>query len=323
MGVIAQASDQALDAPARGERGILLGILTLLLQLPAVLGGNRYLLSVLMNCTGLALISLGVWITFCIGRINICQAGFALIGAYTAAIGLTRWSLPFWLVLPLAALVAGVIGAVIGGFVLKLRGIYFSMLTICLTEATRLVFLNGGDFTQGSRGITGVPQPLGSDSALPMYYLAVVLLAVGILLAWRLRQSRLGHLFRAIRLNEDLAESFGTNVWHYRIVAFAAACALGGLGGAYFAMFTQSVYPQSFTVEHSIYYMLFCFLGGIEFVSGPILGAFALTILFELLSGFQRYQSLVYGVVMIAAMLLVPNGLLSLWIREGTGGSRR
>ena len=107
MGVIAQASDQALDAPARGERGILLGILTLLLLLPAVLGGNRYLLSVLMNCTGLALISLGVWITFCIGRINICQAGFALIGAYTAAIGLTRWSLPFWLVLPLAALVLG------------------------------------------------------------------------------------------------------------------------------------------------------------------------------------------------------------------------
>ena len=80
--------------------------------------------------------------------------------------------------------------------------------------------------------------------------------------------SRLGRVFRAMRQNEDLAESFGTNVARYRVIAFAIACALGGLGGSYFAVFTQSVYPQSFTVEHSIYFMLYCFLGGLEFVLG-------------------------------------------------------
>lgn len=295
---------------------IALAFLVVLALLPLVLGGSRYLLSVLMNCAGLSLIAFGVWITFTIGRINICQAGFALVGGYTTAILLARFGLSFWLALPLSALVAGAAGALIGSFILKLRGIYFSMLTICLTEAIRLAFLNGGDFTQGSKGITGLPQPLSGgwagDSPLPMYYLALVLLGVGLLVTWRVHYSRLGRIFRAMRLNEDLAESFGTNVWRYRVVAFAIACALGGLGGSYFAVFTQSIYPQSFTVEHSIYYMLFCFLGGLEFVSGAMIGAFALTILFELLSQFQQYQTLIYGVLMIAVILLLPNGLMAI-----------
>ena len=291
---------------------IALAFLAVLAVLPLAIGHSRYLLSVLMNCAGLSLIAFGVWITFTIGRINICQAGFALVGGYATAIALSRFGLSFWLALPLSALVSAAAGALIGSFILKLRGIYFSMLTICLTEAIRLAFLNGGDLTQGSKGITGLPQPFAGDSPLPMYYLAVALLAVGLLITWRVHYSRLGRIFRAMRLNEDLAESFGTNVWRYRVTAFAIACALGGLGGSYFAVFTQSIYPQSFTVEHSIYYMLYCFLGGLELVSGAMVGAFALTILFELLSQFQQYQTLIYGVVMIGVILLLPNGLMAI-----------
>lgn len=290
---------------------MILVILALLTALPLAVGGSRYALSVLMNCMGLSVIAFGVWLTFTIGRINICQAGFALIGGYATAIALSRYGLDFWLALPLSALVAAALGAVIGSFILKLKGIYFSMLTISLTEAIRLAFLNGGDFTQGSKGITGLPQPFG-DSAVGLYYLALGLMTVGAALTWRIHYSRLGRIFRAMRLNEDLAESFGTNVWRYRVIAFAVACGLGGLGGSYFAVFTQSIYPQSFSVEHSIYYMLFCFLGGLEFVSGAIVGAFALTILFELLSEFQQYQTLIYGILMIIVILLLPNGLMAL-----------
>ena len=291
---------------------IALGFLAVLVVLPLVIGHSRYLLSVLMNCAGLSVVAFGVWLVFTIGRINICQAGFALIGGYTTAILLSRYGLSFWIALPLSALVSAAVGAVVGSLILKLKGVYFAMLTICLTEAIRLAFLNGGDFTLGSKGITGLPQPFAGDSALPMYYLAVVLLALGLLVTWRVHYSRLGRIFRAMRLNEDLAESFGTNVWRYRVTAFAVACALGGLGGSYFAVFTQSIYPQSFTVEHSIYLMLFCFLGGLEFVSGAMIGAFALTILFELLSQFQQYQTLIYGVLMIAVILLLPNGLMAI-----------
>jgi branched-chain amino acid transport system permease protein len=309
-----------MDSLKKRDLVVALGMLGVLILLPLAVGQSRYLLSVLMNCAGLSLVAFGVWIVFSIGRIDICQAGFALIGGYTTAIVLARYGLGFWLALPLSALAAGAIGAVIGSFILKLRGIYFSMLTICITEAVRLAFLNGGDFTQGSKGITGLPQPFAGDSPLPMYYLAVGLLALGLLVTWRVHYTRLGRIFRAMRLNEDLAESFGTNVWRYRVMAFAIACALGGLGGSYFAVFTQSIYPQSFTVEHSIYFMLFCFLGGLEFVSGAMIGAFALTILFELLSQFQQYQTLIYGVLMIAVILLMPNGLMAL--RTQTGGGK-
>lgn len=308
-----------MDTLKKRDLSITLGTLALLLILPLFIGHSRYLLSVLMNCAGLSLIAFGVWILFTIGRIDICQAGFALIGGYTTAIALSRYGLSFWIALPLSALVSGAFGALIGSFILKLRGIYFSMLTICITEAIRLAFLNGGDVTQGSRGITGLPQPFAGDSPLPMYYLAVALLACGLLITWRVYYTRLGRIFRAMRLNEDLAESFGTNVWRYRVMAFSIACALGGLGGSYFAVFTQSIYPQSFTVEHSIYFTLFCFLGGLEFVSGAMVGAFTLTILFELLSEFQQYQTLVYGVLMIAVILLMPNGLMALKTRLAGG----
>ncbi|HZN85853.1 MAG TPA: branched-chain amino acid ABC transporter permease [Burkholderiales bacterium] len=297
------------------DLAIALCFLAALAALPLAIGPSRYLLSVLMNCAGLSVVAFGVWLTFTIGRINICQAGFALIGGYTTAIVLSRHGMSFWLALPLSALASAALGAIIGSFILKLRGIYFSMLTICLTEAIRLAFLNGGEFTQGSRGITGLPQPFAGESPLPMYYLAIALLGVALLVTWRVHYSRVGRIFRAMRLNEDLAESFGTDVWRYRVTAFAIACALGGLGGSYFAVFTQSVYPQSFTVEHSIYYMLYCFLGGLEFVSGAMIGAFVLTLLFEVLSQFQQYQTLVYGVLMIGVILLLPNGLMAIRAR--------
>lgn len=310
------SSKASASSNARRDLTVALFIMAALVGLPLVLGDSRYYLSVLMNCAGLSVIALGVWITFTIGRINICQAGFALIGGYATAIAMTQLGLSFWLALPLSVLASAAAGALIGSFILKLKGIYFSMLTICLTEAIRLGFLNGGDFTQGAKGITGLPQPFAGDSPLPMYYFAVVLLAVALVVTWRVHYSRLGRIFRAMRLNEDLAESFGTDVWRYRVIAFSIACGLGGLGGCYFAVFTQSVYPQSFTVEHSIYYMLFCFLGGLEFASGAVVGAFVLTILFELLSEFQQYQTLIYGVLMIVVILLLPDGLMSIGKRD-------
>jgi len=290
-------------------------ILILLFSLAVIpfwIGNSHYMMSVLMNCAGLSIIASGVWLTFSIGRINIGQSGFVLIGAYATAILLSRANLSYWLVLPLSALFAGVIGLVIGSAILKLKGIYFSMLTICLAESIHLAFLNGGSFTLGSMGITDLPQPFQTDSAWPMYYLVVALLALAILVTWRMHYSRLGGIFRAMRLNEDLAESFGVDVWRYRIVAYAIACSLGGIGGSYLTVLTQSVYPQSFTINDSVYYMLFCFLGGLGFVSSAMVGAFTLTILFVLLQSFQQYQSLIYGIIMIAVMLVMPNGLMAL-----------
>jgi branched-chain amino acid transport system permease protein len=322
-------------APARPGTGLLklagLVILALiyLVAVPYWFADAGYILGVLINASVLSFISLGVWVTFSIGRINISQGAFALIGGYTTAILSARYGVSFWLCLPLAGLVAAAIGTVIGAAILRLKGVYFAMITLSLTEAVRLAFLNGGDFTQGATGIVNIPRPgalsifgltiipafSGADP-LPFYYLAAALLILGLLAVWRLTTSRLGWVFRSLRQNEDLAASIGINVAKYRVIAFGFSCFVGGVGGAFFAAFLQSIYPATYSVTDSVYFMLYCFLGGLDFIFGPVVGAFLLVIGFELLADVQQYQALIYGVLMISCILWLPNGILSLSLRR-------
>jgi branched-chain amino acid transport system permease protein len=300
-----------------------------LVVLPVWFAGSAYILGVLTNASILSFISLGVWVTFAIGRINISQGAFALIGGYTAAILATRYGVSFWLCLPLAGLVAAAVGTIIGAAILRLRGVYFAMITLSLTEAVRLAFLNGGEFTQGASGIVNIPRPgaleifgltivpaFGGANPLPFYYLAAALLILGLLAVWRLTTSRLGWVFRSMRQNEELAASIGINVAKYRVIAYGFSCFLGGLGGAFFAAFHQNIYPATYSVTDSVNFMLYCFLGGLDFVFGPVVGAFLLVISFELLHDLQQYQTLIYGVLMISFILWLPNGLLSLTLRR-------
>lgn len=286
--------------------------LVYLVGVPLALHDRPYFLNVLTNASILSLISLGVWVTFAIGRINIAQGAFAMIGGYATAILSTRYGVSFWLCLPLAALVAAAVGAVIGAAILRLKGVYFAMITLSLTEAVRLAFLNGGEFTQGATGIVNIPRPAGVETAVEFYLLAAALLLLGLLAVWRLATSRIGWIFRSLRQNEDLASSIGIDVARYRVIAFAFSCALGGIGGAFFAGFHQNIYPASYSVNDSVNFMLYCFLGGLAYIAGPVVGAFLLVISFELLAGLQQFQALLYGVLMIGLMLWLPNGLLSL-----------
>ncbi|HLT01519.1 MAG TPA: branched-chain amino acid ABC transporter permease [Geminicoccaceae bacterium] len=300
-----------------------------LVVLPVWFADSAYVLGVLTNASILSFISLGVWVTFAIGRINISQGAFALIGGYTAAILATRYDVSFWLCLPLAGLVAAAVGSIIGVAILRLRGVYFAMITLSLTEAVRLAFLNGGEFTQGASGIVNIPRPdalevfgitiidaFGGAASLSFYYLAATLLILGLLAVWRLTTSRLGWVFRSMRLNEELAASIGINVAKYRVIAYGFSCFLGGVGGAFFAAFHQNIYPASYSVIDSVNFMLYCFLGGLDFVFGPVVGAFLLVISFELLHDLQQYQTLIYGILMISFILWLPNGLLSLTLRR-------
>jgi branched-chain amino acid transport system permease protein len=318
-----------LGLTPRRLAGLALLALVYLVALPVWFAGSNYVLGVLTNASILAFISLGVWVTFAIGRINISQGAFALIGGYTAAILSTRHGVSFWLCLPLAGLVAAAVGTIIGIAILRLRGVYFAMITLSLTEAVRLAFLNGGAFTQGASGIVNIPRPdaleafgltiipaFGGGDPLPYYFLAATLLILGLLAVWRLTTSRLGWVFRSMRQNEELAASIGINVAKYRVIAYGFSCFLGGVGGAFFAAFHQNIYPATYSVTDSVNFMLYCFLGGLDFVFGPVVGAFLLVISFELLHDLQQYQALIYGILMISCILWLPNGILSLTFRR-------
>src|SRR5438034_133679 len=137
----------------------LVGLALYLVVVPFVFRESRYLLGVLTTASVLSLISLGVWLTFAIGRINIGQAAFALVGGYTTAILSVKLGVSFWLCLPASGLAAALVGAVIGWPILRLKGVYFAMITLTLSEAARLAALNGGTITQGATGILNIPLP--------------------------------------------------------------------------------------------------------------------------------------------------------------------
>lgn len=312
---------------------IIISLGTLIAIIPIVLlltQRNDYLYGI-TSVAILSMISAGVWLTFFIGRINIGQGAYALIGAYTVAVLITQLNMSFWIALLLAGIVASLFSIVIGLPILRLKGVYFSMITLTLTEVIRLIAIAWAPVTNGPRGITNIPLPGGlsifgltiipnfanmQNSKVGFYYLAVIAMIITFAILYRLVNSRMGILLKSLQQNEELASSFGVNIAYLRLVAYAISSFFGGIGGAIFISMTQSVYPTTFQVADSINYMLYTFLGGLAYIFGPILGAFVLYFSWDLLYIFKEYQLLIYSGVMILLMIFLPNGLLSLRFKK-------
>jgi branched-chain amino acid transport system permease protein len=298
--------------------------------------GRTDLYYTLSSVALLAIASGGVWLTFYIGRINIGQGAYALVGGYVSAILVSTYGLSFWLSLPLAGLFCAGASVLVGLPILRLRGVYFAMVTLVLTEVARLAAL-ALPITSGAKGITSIPSPgrIGlfgitivpafdsfADKNLAFYFLSVTMMVVCFAGLWRLVNSRVGRLFAALRQNEDLASSMGINVPLLRVLAYAISSFLGGVGGAIFVAIAQSIYPSSFTVNDSVNFMLNCFLGGLGYVFGPMLGTLVLYFGWDLLFQTGQYQLLIYSGVMILLIVLLPNGLLSVRLPNGLLSAR-
>ncbi|MEO9339770.1 branched-chain amino acid ABC transporter permease [Mesorhizobium sp. SB112] len=303
-------------------------LLSLLIVVPALIGvtGRNDLYYTLTSVALLSIISAGVWITFYIGRINIGQGAYALTGGYVSAVLVSTYGVSFWLTLPLAGLFCAAASILIGVPILRLRGVYFAMVTLTLTEVARLLAL-ALPITNGAKGIVSIPLPgaisifgitLVPDFAtlenprLAFYIVAVLLMALCFASLYRLKNSRIGQLCQSLQQNEELASSIGVNIAHLRVIAYALSSFLGGVGGAMFASISQSIYPSSFTVADSVNFMLNCFLGGLSYVIGPLLGTFTLYFGWDLLFQTGRFQLLIFSSILILLMLVLPNGILSL-----------
>jgi len=274
----------------------------------------------------LSIASAGVWLTFYIGRINIGQGAYALMGGYVSAILVMNYGWSFWLTLPVAGLFCAAASVLIGLPILRLRGVYFAMVTLVLTEVARLLAL-ALPITNGAKGIVSIPLPGAlsifgitlipdfatlQNSRLAFYLLAVTLMVVCFAVMYRLVNSRIGRLCQSLQQNEELASSIGVNIAWLRVIAYAVSSFFGGVAGAIFVAISQSIYPSSFTVTDSVNFMLNCFLGGLGYVFGPMLGTLVLYFGWDLLFQTGQFQLLIYSGLMIVLMLVLPNGLLSL-----------
>ena len=274
--------------------------------------------------------SAGVWLTFYIGRINIGQGAYALAGGYVSAILVTQTDITFWLTLPIAGLFCALLSVLIGLPILRLRGVYFAMVTLVLTEVMRLTTL-ALPITQGAKGITSMPLPEAltifgvtlipdfsslENPKIGFYMMAITLMLLAYAALWRIVNSRLGHLCRSLQQNEELASSIGVNTTYLRIVAYSISSFFGGIAGASFVAIAQSIYPSSFQITDSVNFMLNCFLGGLGYVLGPMVGTLMLYFGWDLLFTSGKYQLLIFSSLLIMLMLLLPNGVLSLFDKK-------
>jgi branched-chain amino acid transport system permease protein len=288
--------------------------------------GRADLYYTLTSVALLSIASAGVWLTFYIGRINIGQGAYALIGGYVSAILVVNYGASFWLTLPIAGFFCAGASVLIGLPILRLRGVYFAMVSLVLTEVARLLAL-AIPITNGAKGIVSIPLPGAvevfgltlmpdfstlENPRLAFYIISVVLMALCFAGLYRLVHSRIGRLCLSLQQNEELASSIGVNIAYLRVIIYAISSFLGGVGGAMFVAISQSVYPSSFTVTDSINFMLNCFLGGLGYVFGPIVGTFVLYYGWDFLFQTGEFQLLIFSSILIALMLLLPNGLLSL-----------
>ncbi|MDX8500519.1 branched-chain amino acid ABC transporter permease [Mesorhizobium sp. VK4C] len=292
------------------------------------LSGRIDLYYTLTSVALLSIASAGVWLTFYIGRINIGQGAYALMGGYVSAILVMNHGWSFWLTLPVAGLFCAAASVLIGLPILRLRGVYFAMVTLTLTEVARLLAL-ALPITNGAKGIVSIPLPGAlsvfgltiipdfstlQNSRLAFYLLAVTMMVVCFAVMYRLVHSRIGKLCQSLQQNEELASSIGVNIAYLRVIAYAVSSFFGGVAGAIFAAISQSIYPSSFTVTDSVNFMLNCFLGGLGYVFGPMLGTLVLYFGWDLLFQTGQFQLLIYSGLMIVLMLVLPNGLLSLTV---------
>ncbi len=274
----------------------------------------------------LSIASAGVWLTFYIGRINIGQGAYALAGGYVSAILVMKADMNFWLTIPLAGLFCALLSVFIGLPILRLRGVYFAMVTLVLTEVMRLAML-ALPITNGAKGITSIPLPTElsifgltlipdfstlENPKLGFYLMAVSLMILCYAVLWRIVNSRLGHLCRSLQQNEELSASIGVNTAYLRVIAYSISSFFGGIAGAMFVAISQSIYPSSFQVTDSVNFMLNCFLGGLGYVFGPMLGTLILYFGWDLLFTAGKYQLLIYSSMIILLILWLPNGILSL-----------
>lgn len=325
-----------MDFTAKQLIGVGIFLFAIFVGVPLLIGatGRWDFYFTLTSVALLSIASAGVWLTFYIGRINIGQGAFALIGAYVSAILVVKAGWSFWISLPAAGLFAALVAILIGMPILRLRGVYFAMITLVLTQVVTLTAL-ALPITNGAKGMSSIPLPSGvslfgipilpdfagmENTKMAFYFTACILMIITYAALYRLVNSRLGHLCRSMQQNEELASSIGVNIAYIRIVIFAISSFFGGIGGAMFGSIAQSVYPSSFQVVDSVNFMLNCFLGGLGYVFGPMLGTLVLYFGWDLLFEFGKYQMLIYSTVLILIIRFLPNGLLSL--RIGKGGDK-
>jgi branched-chain amino acid transport system permease protein len=260
------------------------------------------------------------------GLVSFGHAAFFGIGAYALALAAPRYEAPsLWLTLPVAAAAAGLAALLVGALVVRVRGVYFIMVTLAFAEMFHFVF-HDTSLGRGSDGISMSFKPVSSiagftpfdfSKAKHTYYFVLATLLLVFAFLRLLLRSPFGHALMGIRANEQRMRSLGYPVLRYKLASFAIAGTLGGLAGYLSAMQFGFVNPELFSWHESGNVLLMLILGGLGSLYGAVVGAFAFVLLRELYQSLTTHWQLPFGATIILIVIFLPGGLASIATRFG------
>jgi len=307
------------DSRARLVGG--LGLLVIAILLPFLLSGFRLFQFTQVWVYAVVLLGLNL-LTGYNGQISLGHGAFYALGAYTTAIMIDRWSVPYGWTLPAAGLVCFVVGFLFGIPALRLEGLHLALATFALALAVPQILKYFDTWTGGSQGIVlSKPRaPLGLPWSRDqwLYYLALTVLLVLLALTRNLLASRPGRAIVAIRDNPVAARAMGVNAALYKSLTFGVSACYTGIGGALGGLAVAFVAPDSFNVFLSITFLVGIVVGGLASVSGAIFGAFFIQFVPNYAQEISKAAPwAVYGVCLIAFMYLMPDGVAGVLRRLG------
>ena len=254
------------------------------------------------------LLALSMYVVLAVGQLSLGQAAFMGLGAYSSALMTLKLKLPFLVVLPLSVVVPVLFALAIGVPTLRLAGVYLAIATIGLGEVLRALYLNL-DITGGALGLSGIPERAET-------WMIYGLLGAAILALWLVGRSGVGRAMEAMREDETAAQVMGVPIRRYKMGALLASAVLAGLAGCLSAHVSSFIGPNEYGFEPAVTILSYVLLGGLGTPLAPVLGAWVLTLLPELLRGFSDIRLVLNGVIIVLAVLFLPGGILPIRMRR-------
>ena len=298
-----------------------------LLLVPALIDNNVVLTILIFTfILGILAISFNVIFGFT-GQLSLFHAAAFGLSAYATYLSMAHWGLSFWLGMVVGVVFVTLISIVIGAicFRFKLRELYFAIVTLAFSELARLVILNWNSFTNGSLGINFTLTPnlwLPGRGVIPVagtlmwYYLSLAAVMLAVVLYSRIVHSWMGRCFASIRLNDELADTLGINVFRYKLISFVAGNAGAAVAGSLYSFYISYIDPGYFSIDQSLAIIAMALLGGREFVAAPLVGALVLTALPHVIEVNAEARLLIYGLILILTILLMPRGIVGVLARQ-------
>ncbi|WP_044531793.1 branched-chain amino acid ABC transporter permease [Herbaspirillum sp. B65] len=248
-----------------------------------------------------AMLALSIYVTLSCGLLSLANAAFMGIGAYTASLLTMQFDLPFPIALAAGGVLPALVALVIGIPTLRLSGVYLAMATLGFGEVVRVIVLNL-DITGGPMGLNGVPP-------ITEWWHIVLLLGVTIYALARLRRSKIGRAFEAIKEDEVAARLMGVNVAGYKLLAFVIGAAIAGVAGGLNAHYTFTIGPNNYGFENAVDILTMAVFGGTSNLIGPMIGSTILSLLPEVLRHFKDFRLAINGLILILVVLYLPKGI--------------